>query len=814
MGRKALLVALLMSAFGCKSLTEMKDGRCEKTSDCKSGQRCNLAAKLCEDFDSGIPDALISQPDTAEVSPDTSTIVDSGAKPDSLVEADAPADAEPAVDAPVTDTPIIGCRDSSDCSGTRSLCVDNVCVECESADHCKDPGKAFCVAGSCVGCGQAGIGACPGKVCAPVETPDAGGQCVECVTSASCKSPTAPVCEGNACVACTTSEQCKAKGAATPACLTSTGTCVGCVNTSDCQGAGLVCDTKNNTCVGCTSSTGCGDATPICTGGACVKCATNKQCADRDLSKALCSSLGACVQCGVHSDCSTTPGKPYCDPTTNKCEACVTSADCVSVDAPICQGNVCMKCGTHKQCADRSSATQGCASSGKCVGCTEKSHCASTPTTPECEIASNKCVQCLDDSGCSGSTPLCVSNKCVACTNNDQCGKKNPATPACVLQGGKAGSCVECKDDTTCRDGKVCNTDANTCVQCVDHTKCSGTAPLCSSNQCVGCSSLAATECRVKNPALPACAPTGACVQCTDNNGCTGSLTVCKLATNTCVECMDDSKCTTGTKRKCKNETNACVQCLDNTQCSGTTPICGSDNTCQPCKNDNECSNIGVGVCMSHQDGRCATSDESIVVSSTSGTLPATEASLPAGKTLLVIQGNVSGSLTWNLTARTQPMSIAGQNTGTLSGSLPISVSGGELYVKNLTVTGGSPGIRADTAATLRLNRVRVVNNQGPGILVDRARFDISNCTVTGNGVVGGSGIRLTNLSSLTTGPKSLTYLTVSGNSGGGVACDTDTDAPLTTNGVLATGNSLVDVATACKFTPCSTASTSCGVQP
>jgi hypothetical protein len=811
MGRKALLIAVVVSGFGCNAMTELKPGKCENDNDCKSGW-CGKD-KTCVSWDSGVADALISPSDAYVLAPEISEASDGGS------EKDAPADlaaVDAAVaDAAVVDTAIVGCKTAGDCPGSRGLCVANVCVECESPDDCKDPGKAFCVGGTCVGCDQAGTNACAGKVCASAGTPDAGGQCVECVNSTTCKNAT-PVCVGYECVGCTTSEQCKAKSAATPACLTTTGTCVSCVSTSDCQGGSLVCDTKTNTCVGCTNSTGCGDATPICTGGACVRCANNKQCLDRDTSKSLCSSLGGCAQCLSHSDCGAIPGKPYCDPATNKCEACVTSTDCIAVDAPICLGNVCMKCGTHKQCADRSPATQGCSSSGKCVGCTEKSHCASIPATPECEIASNKCVQCLEDSGCSGATPLCVGNKCVACTNNDQCNKKNAAAPACLLSGAKAGTCVECKDDSTCKGGKVCNTDTNQCVQCVDHTKCSGTTPLCSGNQCVSCNGLAATECKSKNTAQPACAPTGACVQCTDNTGCAGNgnLLVCKPDAYTCVQCLDDGKCS-GTTKRCKTETNSCVQCLGNADCSVTKPICDANNLCQPCQKDSECSAIGAGVdgvCM--LDGHCATAEESIVVSATSGTLPTTAAGIPAGKNLLIIQGSVSGSLTWNLTSRTQPMAIAGQSSGTLSGSLPIYVSGGDLYVKNLTVMGGSPGIKVDTAGTLRLSRVRAVNNQGAGIIVDRARFDISNTTITGNGINAGPGIRLLNLASITSGPKSLVYLSVSGNSGGGVACDTDSDAPSTTSGVLATGNSAFDVATACKFTPCSTANNSCGVQP
>lgn len=811
MGRKALLIVLMAAGFACGEDTELKPGRCEKDNDCQTGV-CDVSTKVCVKPDSGVlADALGAASDTQVVSPDASA-VDRPLLPTDTGALDAAADA-PMADTPVGDTPT-GCRDSSDCPGTRSVCVAGACVECANAEDCRDPGKAFCVGGTCVGCEQAGANACPGKVCAPMGTPDAGGQCVECVTSANCKSATAPVCVDNACVGCSSGEQCESKNAEMPACLMSAGTCVACVASADCPPGTPICDTKTNTCVGCTNSLGCPASNPICTAGVCGKCGANIQCKDRgDLSTAMCDpASGACVQCTGNSDC--VGNSKYCEPTAKKCVECLTSATCAAT-TPICQGNVCMTCTSHKQCADRNPATQGCAPNGTCVACTEKSHCQAP--TPECDVLSNKCVQCLDDSGCSGTTPLCVGNKCVACSSNDQCGKKNAATSACVLLGAKAGSCVECKDDTTCsQDGKVCNKDTNLCVECVDHTKCSGTTPLCSNNACVGCSGLAATECRAKNQALPACAPTGACVQCTNSSGCSGSTSVCKPETYSCVECLDDDKCS-GTLKRCKVDTNTCVECLGSGDCSGTKPVCNANKTCQPCQRDNECSAISAGVdgvCM--LDGHCASSSETIVVTATSGNLPATEADIPAGKTLLVIQGAVSGSLAWNLTSRLQPMTIAGQNTGTLSGSQPIHVSGGDLYVKNLTVTGGSPGIEADTAGIIRLNRVRAVNNQGAGIVVDRARFDISNTTITDNGLSAGPGIRLTNLSSITSAPMSLTYLNVSDNSGGGVFCDTDGDAPLVATGVLATGNgggTQVTTAT-CKFSPCTTASTTCGPQP
>jgi len=217
---------------------------------------------------------------------------------------------------------------------------------------------------------------------------------------------------------------------------------------------------------------------------------------------------------------------------------------------------------------------------------------------------------------------------------------------------------------------------------------------------------------------------------------------------------------------------------------------------------------------MAHQDARCASDAETIVVA-TGHTLPAVGDL--TGKRLVVVRGTASGVLTWTL-ATQPPMSIVGQSSGTIngngvSGATPVHVTGGDVYIRNLTITGGSPGLQADGGGVVRLDHVSVINNPGAGILIDGSAFDIRNATVTGNGTSVGEGTRLKNLSTAPTGPRSITLSTVSNNLGYGILCLTTSDDPATTSGVLVSGN-LTDFSLACNFTSCGTASTTCGAQP
>jgi hypothetical protein len=165
-------------------------------------------------------------------------------------------------------------------------------------------------------------------------------------------------------------------------------------------------------------------------------------------------------------------------------------------------------------------------------------------------------------------------------------------------------------------------------------------------------------------------------------------------------------------------------------------------------------------------------------------------------------------------------MTIVGQSSGTVAGTLTgngtastLHVKGGDLYVRGMTVTGGAPGITADTGAILRLDHVSVSNNASGGILLDGAAFYIKNTTVNNNAAAGGDpGIRIQNASTGSPSPKTLSLSTITGNTQAGVSCASNT--VLTASGVSASGNGGIDITTFCGFTSCTPASATCGAQP
>jgi len=717
---------------------------CDTDTDCVAhgvGLRCNLTQHTCicdgtarfpgcDQFMDALPDGPVANGPEAGVGPDVQIAVDSTATPDAFADAasdmstDAGADTGPA---------------------------------CNGPTDCKDPARAFCVSNACVGCDQAGAGACAGLLCAPAGTANVGGQCVQCLTSATCSAAT-PICTANTCTACTTASQCLAKSPTTPACSAS-GACVQCTDNTTCSGATPVCDTTTNKCVQCLTSARCSGATPICTANTCAACTTASQCVAKSPTAPACLASGACVQCTDNTTCSG--ATPVCDTGTNKCVQCVSSVTCPA-STPICTANVCTACTTAIQCAAKAPTTPACSASGTCVQCTDNTTCSGA--TPVCDTSINKCVQCVSSATCPAATPICAANVCTACTTAIQCAARNSATPSCASN----GTCVQCTDNTSCLGATpICDTTTNKCVQCLTSAGCSGATPICTANLCTACTT--ASQCAAKTSTAPACASSGACVQCTDN-----------------------------------------------TTCSGTSPICAtSTNTCRGCTADSECSAIGPGVCMAHQDSRCASTGETVVVAA-GGSLPSV-ASL-SGKRLVVVRGTVSGSLTWTLAGLPQ-MTIVGQTTGTLSSigsTATVHVTGGDLYIRNLSLTGGSPGFWADGGGTVRLDHVSVSNNTAGGILLDGVGFDIKNTTVSSNGAntagaAAFGGIRIQN--SLTT-PKVLALSTISANQLLGVTCDASTSLSPSPTTVLVSGTTGVDIASVCGFTSCGTASTTCGAQP
>ena len=197
-----------------------------------------------------------------------------------------------------------------------------------------------------------------------------------------------------------------------------------------------------------------------------------------------------------------------------------------------------------------------------------------------------------------------------------------------------------------------------------------------------------------------------------------------------------------------------CVQCVDSSDCSGSTPICDSANLCTTCTSDSQCASLGTGpgVCMFHQDGRCASELETIYVKNSSscsggaGTKASpycdTQAAVNAvtsSQRVIVVKGPAADVLSpISSTPSGAQVSIIGQSTATFTGSgvIGIHVSAGDVYIRNVTVANGTKvGIQVEPGATLRLDRCIVYKNAGGGLVVQAAAsFDIGNCVFDNNG--------------------------------------------------------------------------------
>jgi hypothetical protein len=236
---------------------------------------------------------------------------------------------------------------------------------------------------------------------------------------------------------------------------------------------------------------------------------------------------------------------------------------------------------------------------------------------------------------------------------------------------------------------------------------------------------------------------------------------------------------------------------------------------------------------MAHQDGRCATDTETIYVqngagcSDTAGSLEGTSATpycsmqpaviaVDSSRNLIVVRGTVAASTV--AVQNTGQVSIVGQGqaSAAIIGSVnpAVHVSVGSIYVRGIRLTtGASIGCVADPGTTLILDSVSVTGNSGGGILLDGSAFNIANTTVTNNGpgdLMGTTwgGVRIQG--SLSTGPRRLSMVTVQNNGGPGISCTGAVQGV----GVLATGNSAVEISPTCGISPCGTASPACGATP
>ena len=455
---------------------------------------------------------------------------------------------------------------------------------------------------------------------------------------------------------------------------------------------------------------------------------------------------------------------------------CGTNADCPDPSKPLCMGYLCVGC----QAADAAvCGTQVCdVTSGRCVDCTADRHCGSEPAKGFCVdstckgctalgatgcagranrktvcattgAAANQCVECAADADCGNlAKGFCVANACTGCQSAPAtaCSSRSAGKPVCAASGTLAGQCVECAVDGDCGDASK---------------------SFCVANACTGCQSAPATACSSRSTGKPVCAASGTlagqCVECAADGDC-GEVAKSFCVANACAGCQSAAKnacsvraadlpvcATSGTLQ------GRCVACQVDADCTvAAAPICES-NACTRCRTDAQCAaKLGAnpGVCMAHQDGRCATDAETVYVASTSGCASSASggtAAQPlctlqsavtllgtdAGKRLIVLRSTADGIAV----SGADQVSIVGQNAASIAtgaGNPGIAVSGtGNLYARRSDVVGSSvsnAGISAGAGTTLALERVRVLGNGGGGILLAGAAFRLRDVLVHGNG--------------------------------------------------------------------------------
>jgi len=422
--------------------------------------------------------------------------------------------------------------------------------------------------------------------------------------------------------------------------------------------------------------------------------------------------------------------------------------------------------------------------------------------------AAGSCAVDNDCVGVSGGS-FCVKSKCVACKTSANCDNAS-GKPFCSAQ----NICVSCAGFTGADGGTgcsattpVCNGSTGSCVECTQNSECKTAGKgFCSQNKCVGCDDPGARG-----------STGGSDAGVRDSGGSGGDA-----GTSTGLACG-------GSKPVCvpSNSTNTlagqCVGCVTSNDCSGTKPICDSSNVCVPCTSDSQCT-TGPGVCMFHQDGRCATEAETVYVRNFSGcTGGSGTSSTPycqpqsamsslsssSSKRLVVISGGTALA-TWSTPSGlgSQQVSIIGLQTPIISAGAAdtgIHITNGNVYLRGLKAQGAAststtpsmPGVVVESGATLAMDRCVVTAFAG-GLLVNPgANFDIANSVFADNasgqfGTATFFGGVFLGGSAPSSGPKRFWFNTVVGNDDRGMICY---DASQTLSGILANGNAGGDYA-------------------
>ncbi len=279
--------------------------------------------------------------------------------------------------------------------------------------------------------------------------PTLGGTCSAAGATLVCSSG---VCDpnGNVCgiklgdATCTLTTQC-----ITGVCITSgtnSGKCEVCATDSNCSAPTPACNTTTNTCVQCTATdtTGCTGNKPVCgPTDTCVACNGDNGSGATDAcptaGNPYCAAAGDCTKCTSDAMCTTgTHPGPFCDTGTGACTtACQTDAECGA-------GNWCNSFSGPGMCEPKLPDGQGVAGQ-PCTPTLGMRACIAGV----CDSNDNLCGYANGDGPCSGGD---AGNGAAVCRSG-----------ICATTGTNSGLCEACSVDGDCPSGEVCGA-SNTCV--------------------------------------------------------------------------------------------------------------------------------------------------------------------------------------------------------------------------------------------------------------------------------------------------------------------------------------------------------------
>ncbi len=265
---------------------------------------------------------------------------------------------------------------------------------------------------------------------------------------------------------CTKDSDCSAS-TGKPKCETDSGTCVACLQDSDCP-SGDRCEPSQHACVqgNCQANADCKDAAkPFCNAdGNCVACLVDADCPSTGGVRRTCDRIqNVCTDnpCQADADCAVDPSGHRCDLTNGTCVQCLSDLDC-NLTTPRCDdAGQCVACLDDFDC-DTGQVCDTSTNTCQASGCATDQDCA-----PQvCDASSGKCVACVHDSDCVfGGT--CQKNACAA---PPSCGADSDCPTPDFCQG---GACIACRTSADCRAGLACS--GGTCVEgpaCQSPTEC------------------------------------------------------------------------------------------------------------------------------------------------------------------------------------------------------------------------------------------------------------------------------------------------------------------------------------------------------